>query len=466
MSLTLQPGITLQQGRYKIIDVLGQGGFGITYLAEHTMLHTKIAIKEFFFKGYSSRSTGDESTMLLSTSNPEANETVQKFKRKFIKEAQLISTLSHPNIVRVQDVFEENDTAYYVMDYIEGQTLEQVVQQNGKIAEETALDYIKAVADALGYLHQRSVNHLDVKPANIMLRREDGKLLLIDFGTSKQYDDAGSQTSTTPVGISHGYAPMEQYTPGGVAQFSPQVDVYSLGATLYRLVTGLVPPQAVDVISEGLPSFPAGVSLPTCKAIREAMQPKKSNRPSSVEAFVDMLPKKKKDATKTQMTSTDTPKPKTWKYVMIGIAALVLLLILVKGCGNSGNTATPVNVEKPAGAKADKQNGEQPKATPQNNQQTKPQQQAGKQPAAPEDNNAESLRRAKAAGDYGAIKKLADDGYAPACVPLAEHYLEQAKAGDASKYDLADKYAQKARRQGVSGANKIIETLRSLGYYD
>ncbi|MDE6697803.1 MAG: protein kinase [Muribaculaceae bacterium] len=153
-----------------------------------------------------------------------------------------------------------------------------------------ALKYIRIVANAITYMHSKKMNHLDIKPANIMLRKSDDAPILIDFGLAKQYDSTGDQTSTTPVGISHGYAPIEQYRPGGVATFTPQSDVYALGATLYALLTGQTPPHYSDILEEGLPELPSSVSHVTVTAIEKAMETKKTKRPSSIEEFLALLP--------------------------------------------------------------------------------------------------------------------------------------------------------------------------------
>jgi serine/threonine protein kinase len=150
------------------------------------------------------------------------------------------------------------------------------------------LKYIEKVGHALEYVHERHINHLDVKPANIMVRREDDEPILIDFGLSKQYDTEGNQTSTTPTGISHGYAPIEQYNAGGVKEFSPQADIYSLGATLYYLLSGVVPPQATSLVSDSL-TFPKSISQKLVPAIDKAMSLGKKNRQASVQEFLDEL---------------------------------------------------------------------------------------------------------------------------------------------------------------------------------
>ena len=283
---TLRDGSTLQGGKYRIVKILGQGGFGITYLAEQKMLKSTFAIKEFFMRDLCAR---DENFTVYTLTQAEM---VGRYRQKFIKEAQLIAKHKHPGIVKVSDIFEENDTVYYVMEYIEGESLGDIVKREGPLSEQRALRYISKVAEALDFLHQSHVNHLDVKPNNIMVRREDDMPILIDFGVSKQYDEHKDETSTTPPGISHGYSPLEQYKNGGVSTFSPQADIYALGATLYKLLTGNTPPEALDVINYGIPALPANVSFGVRKAIEKAMKPMVVDRPKSIEEFVNILEKK------------------------------------------------------------------------------------------------------------------------------------------------------------------------------
>ena len=270
----------LQGGKYKIEKVLGQGGFGITYLATQELLDRKVCIKEFFFKEYCER---DEETSHVSLGTQSNHELVERFMNKFLKEARTISQLDHRNIIKIHDIFKENNTAYYVMDYVEGESLNDMVNRRGALPEKEAVAYIERVGDALKYIHQHNINHLDIKPSNIMIRQGDYRVVLIDFGLSKQYDVQGGQTSTTPVGISHGYAPMEQYKQGGVCTFSPQTDIYALGATLYKLVTGNTPPQASDILNDGLPELPSSISLSAAETIKKAMQPRKVDRPENME---------------------------------------------------------------------------------------------------------------------------------------------------------------------------------------
>ena len=310
---TLLAGTTLQNGKYRIISTLGQGGFGITYLAENTMLEGKVAIKEFFYKEYCDRDADTRHVTVPTSGN---RDVVDRFKQKFVKEARTIFKLPHPNIVRILDVFEENGTAYYVMDYIEGESLSEMVARRGYIPEAEALVYICDVAQALTYIHSKKVNHLDVKPGNMIRRRSDGKVLLIDFGVAKQYDAASLKgTTTTPVCISAGYSPVEQYHKNGVQSFSPQSDVYALAATLYKLLTGVTPPEAMDVQDEGLPVdelMAKQVSQHVRLAIALAMKGK-SERTQSVELFIRHLTESSNEETVNlheQEPKKPQPKPK------------------------------------------------------------------------------------------------------------------------------------------------------------
>ena len=284
----LKTNAVLQNGKYRIEGVLGQGGFGITYLASQVALNRKVTIKEFFMKELCNR---DEQTSQVSVPSMGCVDTVARFRAKFVKEAQTIAALNNPHIIHIHDIFEENGTAYYVMDYLSGGSLSDLVQRNGVLAEATALGYIRQVADALSYIHARNINHLDIKPSNVLIDG-NGNAVVIDFGLSKRYDETGSQTSTTPVGISHGFAPLEQYQPGGVSTFSPTTDIYSLGATLYKLLSGQTPPNATALLDADLDLSRLSASPSTKAAIAAAMQPKRKGRPQTVEAFIAMLDEK------------------------------------------------------------------------------------------------------------------------------------------------------------------------------
>ena len=342
-------GTSLQGGRYVIERVLGQGGFGITYLCQHTKLRKQVAIKEFFFAQFCERQ-GDTSHVTVPTAGN--RELVEKFRRKFVKEARLIAgKLSQaPSVVNVSDVFDENGTSYYVMDYIEGRSLAEVLKKRGRLGEAEAVSIIEQVGKALAYVHSCGINHLDIKPANIMMSRATGRAVLIDFGVAKQYDaTTGEATTTTPVGRTPGYAPLEQYSLSGVSSFTPQSDIYSLGATLYKLVTGNTPPEATAMPKDAVLPYPEDVSAPVRRAITAAMQSHKEDRPARVEDFLQLLhsqpkPKPSPDDDTTDIDDNpkvivvDTePKPvsepeqprRKWLPWVVGVAVAAIAFVAV-----------------------------------------------------------------------------------------------------------------------------------------
>ena len=279
-------GTLLQGGRYEIIRYISSGGFGCTYEARDTKFKNiakSLAIKEFFVKDFCNR---DAATNCISVATQGKAELVEKLRDKFLAEAAALYSFDHPNIVRVTDTFEENGTAYYVMEFIDGSSLANIVEKNGPLSEEKALGYIRQVADALKYVHSQNYLHLDVKPHNIMVDGND-RAVLIDFGVSKQYDEANGANTSTLVGSTPGYAPLEQ-SGSGIREFSPTTDIYSLGATLFKLVTGMNPPVASEVNENGLPT-PVGVSSALFHAIETAMQPRRKDRPQNIDEFLCLV---------------------------------------------------------------------------------------------------------------------------------------------------------------------------------
>ena len=201
--MELKAGTFLQGEKYKIVKTLGKGGFGITYLAEQALMDRLVCIKEFYIDDQCDRDSDTSQVRAVSAS---AGEKFTAYMQKFIKEAKTIARLDHPNIIRIYDVFPENGTAYYVMEYIDGQTLESYVNEKSRLSEEEAIGFARQAATALDYIHKNRITHLDVKPANLMLKK-NGKLVLIDFGVSKHYDEEGHQTTTTPIGRTSGSVP-------------------------------------------------------------------------------------------------------------------------------------------------------------------------------------------------------------------------------------------------------------------
>ena len=299
-------GTLLHGGTYKIEKILGQGSFGITYLAEHTNLGKKVAIKEFFMKELNSRGEDGSITGMSDSSLS------QNYCQKFKKEAINLSRLDHPNIVRVTDSFSENGTFYYVMDFIEGQNLNDYVKSH-YIDETEAVSIIKSVADALIYMHEeKHMLHLDLKPGNVMRRESDGHIFLIDFGLSKHYSTDGQPETSTTIGLgTAGYAPIEQGNKAKNGEFRPTIDVYALGATFYKLLTRETPPPASDLVSDDEllenKLREKGVSDNLIEIVTEAMCPNVRRRTQSIREFKGDLDCIKSETQATiNVTSDDT----------------------------------------------------------------------------------------------------------------------------------------------------------------
>ena len=284
-TMQLKEGTKLQGGKYEILRTLGQGGFGITYEASQVLLQRKVAVKEFFMKNCCER---ERTANQVTVGTGSQKELVKKFRSKFIREAQMIASMNHPHIVGIHDIFEENGTAYFVMDYIEGCSLSEIVNKEGPLSEERALRYIRQVSAALQYVHKNNRLHLDIKPGNIMIDGNDNAIL-IDFGASKQYDEESGENTSTLLGKTPGYAPPEQMS-NSVVKFLPATDIYALGATLYKVLTGVTPPDAFMRISgEELEPLPSHVSGATRGAVLAAMSINKNQRPQTVGAFLQLL---------------------------------------------------------------------------------------------------------------------------------------------------------------------------------
>ena len=284
----------LQNKKYKIEKIIGQGGFGITYKAimKETVsgslgnmeVDVPVAIKEFFMKDTCER---EEGTGKITVPSQGSRAVVELYRKKFVKEAKNLAQMNHPHIVKVVDVFEENNMVYYVMQYLNGGSLSDYVKQHGALDEAIAIKYIQQIGSALEYMHQKHICHYDVKPSNILLD-DKGGAMLIDFGISKGYTEEGHQTSSTPVGISAGYAPLEQYQQS-LQDFSPATDVYGLAATLFYLLTGKNPPEASIVLNEGIGDKSIGISDTVWHAIEQGMNPRKKDRVQTVSEFLKLM---------------------------------------------------------------------------------------------------------------------------------------------------------------------------------
>ena len=279
-SNTADIGSYLRNGAYRIESILGQGGFGITYLADFTTLKTKVAIKEFFLSGYCVRST------IGNAIHPQSMpaEAYEQYKARFIEEAQTLAQFNHPGIVQVTDIFEENNTAYFVMKYAEGKSLAQLIRERGRIPEREAVNYITRAAEALRVVHRRNILHRDIKPHNILVG-EDGNVVLIDFGTARAFADGQTITHTTL--LTPGFAPMEQYS--GRQKRGAYTDIYALGATLYNCLSGKAPLSAVDRLSHPAIEPVPGVSPAVQRTIAKAMEMDPQGRFQDIDAFLENL---------------------------------------------------------------------------------------------------------------------------------------------------------------------------------
>lgn len=282
---------------YKIMDVLGQGTFGITYKAKVEMKgalgrldsNMYVAVKEFFMKEVNGRE--NSSVTSGSTSN---GGLFYYYRDKFEREARNLSTLSHPNIVKVLEAFHANGTTYYSMEYIDGISLDKKIAQSpqGRMPLTEAIETLKQISAAIAFMHSRNMLHLDVKPGNVMMRK-DGTAVLIDFGLSKQYTSDGEPESSTKVGAgTPGYAPIEQASYHEGKGFPTMMDVYALGGTLFKILTGQRPPEASEILNEGFPTdslrqlfIPDNI----VNSISKAMAPLKKDRWQTVDEFVKHL---------------------------------------------------------------------------------------------------------------------------------------------------------------------------------
>jgi len=286
-SKSLSPGTYLQNSqKFKIESVLGEpGGFGITYRAFFEGLNKEVAIKEYFPKDWCERS-GNEVVAA-----PQYIQYFEDFKKKFLEEAKLLAAFENKrHIVNITDVFEENGTAYFVMEYIKGTTLFELVKKKGVLVESEAIKYVQQIGQALEIVHDNtpSLLHRDVKPHNIIIR-EDGEAVLIDFGAARQV--VGTNVEHTGI-LTHGFAPPEQYETTG--KKGPFVDIYALGATFYFCVTGQVPKAALHRISSEIPmpqSVNRGISSATNDEIIKAMAMEPDDRHRDMSEFTYALSK-------------------------------------------------------------------------------------------------------------------------------------------------------------------------------
>lgn len=317
---------------YVIENTLGQGAFGSTYLAKVRMQgelgsidsNVSVAVKEFFMKDINGR----EDSLVTSGSN---SGLFSDYRKKFAREAENLSKLKHPNIIRVLESFESNNTIYYSMEYIDDGSLDDYIAKCGPLNEMEAATLTCQIGDALSFMHDNKMLHLDLKPANIM-RRSNGELVLIDFGLSKQYDGTGEPESSTTVGRgTPGYAPLEQANYQDGHGFPVTMDVYALGATMYKMLTGERAPEASVILNEGFDALSdkmRNVSSPVANIVRKSMSPTTKQRFQNVREMLSAISNVRKHVGDSGNGSSRTFEPE--------------VTIVDTGSGSHSNSASSV----------------------------------------------------------------------------------------------------------------------------
>ena len=279
----LAAGTRLNQ--YEVMNILGAGGFGITYMARDTSLDTMVAIKEYMPGDLAVRQGDSQVTAKSSLSKGDFDWGLDRF----LTEARTLARFRHPNIVRVNQIFQANNTAYLVMEYAKGQSLDDVLQKSGPLSEERTKEILSPILDGLKRVHEQGFLHRDIKPGNIIIRDEGGAVL-IDFGAARQAIETKSKAITSIV--TEGYAPLEQYD--GMGNQGPWTDIYALGAVAYKCLTGNKPPSATSRVRND-PMVPLAlatkgqVSATFAGAIEAALNVYENLRPQSIGDFASMI---------------------------------------------------------------------------------------------------------------------------------------------------------------------------------
>ncbi|MBR5532869.1 MAG: SUMF1/EgtB/PvdO family nonheme iron enzyme [Bacteroidales bacterium] len=282
-SAALQSGTRLNGGKYIIKEKIGEGGFGITYKAIHSGFKSVVCIKEYFLGGKCVRNLSNNTIQTQGIKE----DFFEDNRQRFVNEAKTLINLRHPNIVEVLDVFDENNTSYIVMSYIEGRSLQSIVDANGKLSYRDAVNYIAQISSAIGYIHSKHILHRDIKPDNIMITA-DYRAILIDFGSARVFEENKTQIHTSI--LTHGFAPPEQYTPK--SKKGSYTDIYALGATLYYILTSEVPIESAARMTEKMPApidLSPDIPVEINRAILKAMQLRPENRHQSIDEFMDDL---------------------------------------------------------------------------------------------------------------------------------------------------------------------------------
>ena len=274
-------------GRYTIEGVLGQGGFGITYLGIDELHEKKVAIKEFFPQGIVTRNIEYQDTVTVTFVGEKDN--YEKGKERFLKEARTMAKFSKDEgIVKALDFFEINNTAYIVMEYLEGITLKQYLRENQRIAPEDLIELLVPLIESLDEIHSQGMIHRDISPDNIMVL-PDGRIKLMDFGAARDYTEFGEKSLS--IVLKPGYAPPEQYQTHGIQ--GPWTDIYALCATMYKCITGENPPDAIErVMDDSLKKISEfGIAIPPQEeaAIIKGMSVSAKDRYQDIKDFCEDL---------------------------------------------------------------------------------------------------------------------------------------------------------------------------------
>lgn len=321
--MELQSGTNLCDGKYTIEAKIGEGGFGITYKAIQNGLNRVVCIKEYFPAGKCTRATKKNTVLVQGTSE----QVFEKYRQAFVREAKMLATLHHPNIVEVLDVFDENNTSYMVMTFVKGKSLQQIVETRGKLPYPETVNYIAQITNAVGYIHDHHILHRDIKPDNIMITA-DFKAILIDFGSAREFEQDKTQVHTSM--LTHGYAPTEQYTAN--SRKGSYTDIYAIGATFYFVLTGQVPMESAARLTEQMPSpkdLVPEIPEEANRTILKAMQLKAENRHQTVHEFMDDIRNVKPSVLVDETIGGSPQQPtskRTW-YIISALGCVVALLI-------------------------------------------------------------------------------------------------------------------------------------------
>ena len=286
-TFALKPG-TILEGKYLVGEMLGQGGFGITYIGFDLLLEQKVAIKEYYPMSTGMVSREGHSTVVWSSAMMGKTGTQKGFD-SFLKEARKMAKLGGiPGVVGVKSVFIQNETAYIVMDFIEGETLLKKLQKNGPMDFDSCVKLMTPIMQALAEVHEHGIIHRDISPDNIMVR-PDGKLILLDLGAAKDLDIQGNDGSvqSSQMVAKHGFSPIEQYSKSG--KVGPWTDIYAMAATIYYCCTGILPPPATDrTIDDTLACQPL-LTQAQFDILADCMHMRPKDRPQSMDTLLQML---------------------------------------------------------------------------------------------------------------------------------------------------------------------------------